>query len=316
MSEKEGIEAPVIEQLLATRQQLTAWLLKLDEASDGVPAQVQERVKADYEGRLAEVVFELRGHSTALMGSVETLREQLGEQERIRGEGKEAIAETELRYRVGEFTEEEWKALREESTEKLAAAEGLVAELSVEIGQFEDVLSQIHPEEVETESDLPAPAEMEVTEEKDDGQAVLMSDGEGKADANDAPPAERDDVLPEADILALKPNMIEGVKLSEPVEAPTFTPKGGDVQARDSGSHRTIRFPTPKTHAGEDDLTFLKSVVVGQKRDGEGGGAKVGERTVRSTSTSAKTLKCGDCGAMNRPTEWYCERCGAELAAL
>jgi rubrerythrin len=29
-----------------------------------------------------------------------------------------------------------------------------------------------------------------------------------------------------------------------------------------------------------------------------------------------KTLRCGDCGAMNYPTEWYCERCGAELAGM
>lgn len=29
-----------------------------------------------------------------------------------------------------------------------------------------------------------------------------------------------------------------------------------------------------------------------------------------------KTLKCGECSAMNYATEWYCERCGAELAAL
>jgi hypothetical protein len=30
----------------------------------------------------------------------------------------------------------------------------------------------------------------------------------------------------------------------------------------------------------------------------------------------SKTLKCSECGSMNYPTEWYCERCGAELAAL
>ena len=29
-----------------------------------------------------------------------------------------------------------------------------------------------------------------------------------------------------------------------------------------------------------------------------------------------KTLKCLECGTMNYPTEWYCERCGAELAAV
>lgn len=30
----------------------------------------------------------------------------------------------------------------------------------------------------------------------------------------------------------------------------------------------------------------------------------------------AKTLKCQECGTMNLATEWYCEQCGAELAAL
>jgi len=34
------------------------------------------------------------------------------------------------------------------------------------------------------------------------------------------------------------------------------------------------------------------------------------------TTETAKTLKCAECGAMNYPTEWYCERCGAELASL
>ncbi len=30
----------------------------------------------------------------------------------------------------------------------------------------------------------------------------------------------------------------------------------------------------------------------------------------------ARTLRCGECGAMNRPLEWYCEKCGAELSAV
>jgi hypothetical protein len=29
-----------------------------------------------------------------------------------------------------------------------------------------------------------------------------------------------------------------------------------------------------------------------------------------------KTLKCRECSAMNDPSEWYCERCGAELSAI
>jgi hypothetical protein len=29
-----------------------------------------------------------------------------------------------------------------------------------------------------------------------------------------------------------------------------------------------------------------------------------------------KTLKCRECGTMNDPSEWYCEKCGAELSAI
>ncbi len=41
----------------------------------------------------------------------------------------------------------------------------------------------------------------------------------------------------------------------------------------------------------------------------------LGRATSRNTQ-SIKTLKCNECGSMNYPTEWYCERCGGELAAL
>ncbi len=36
----------------------------------------------------------------------------------------------------------------------------------------------------------------------------------------------------------------------------------------------------------------------------------------KEAAEQVKTLKCQECGALNYPTEWYCERCGAELAAL
>jgi uncharacterized OB-fold protein len=35
-----------------------------------------------------------------------------------------------------------------------------------------------------------------------------------------------------------------------------------------------------------------------------------------SSSDAAKTLRCAECGTMNYATEWYCERCGGELAVL
>jgi hypothetical protein len=40
------------------------------------------------------------------------------------------------------------------------------------------------------------------------------------------------------------------------------------------------------------------------------------QESVKDRQSGQKTLKCAECGTLNRPTEWYCERCGAELAAL
>jgi primosomal protein N' len=40
------------------------------------------------------------------------------------------------------------------------------------------------------------------------------------------------------------------------------------------------------------------------------------EAIVIRSDKDGKTLKCAECGALNVPTEWYCEECGSELATL
>ena len=36
----------------------------------------------------------------------------------------------------------------------------------------------------------------------------------------------------------------------------------------------------------------------------------------RGVPGAKKTLKCKECGTLNNPSEWYCERCGAELTNI
>jgi hypothetical protein len=65
--------------------------------------------------------------------------------------------------------------------------------------------------------------------------------------------------------------------------------------------------------------TPLDGVAVGLEREDQSLSAHVSGSTPlvpRDKSDGTKTLKCSECGAMNYPTEWYCERCGAELASL
>ncbi|MEP7327096.1 MAG: hypothetical protein ABI836_14190 [Gemmatimonadota bacterium] len=129
-------------------------------------------------------------------------------------------------------------------------------------------------------------------------------------------------------------------------------PKEGGPQGP---AGRTLWFPSVKedeVNSGVDELAFLKSVSEDEQggpsaRRASGGNPRppetLGPPSVHSPvqpplttaahtlepsgphaeisgrpsiPTAQRTLKCGECGTMNRPTEWYCERCGAELADL
>jgi hypothetical protein len=75
-----------------------------------------------------------------------------------------------------------------------------------------------------------------------------------------------------------------------------------------------------------DELAFLKSVTEEDKnapspRRASGERYQIEANTTPDAPADAdaaveKTLKCRECGTMNLATEWYCENCGAELAAM
>ncbi|MCZ6917479.1 MAG: zinc finger Ran-binding domain-containing protein [Gemmatimonadetes bacterium] len=91
---------------------------------------------------------------------------------------------------------------------------------------------------------------------------------------------------------------------------------------------------TKKERESFDELEFLKKVASDDKPARRSGAQftpkelpeLITEAAIRRETpaklvsdvdeTESRTLKCDECGTMNRPTEWYCESCGAELAAL
>lgn len=58
-----------------------------------------------------------------------------------------------------------------------------------------------------------------------------------------------------------------------------------------------------------DELAFLRSVIDPQSQSPSVPKAP-------GTESPQKTLRCTECSTMNLPTEWYCERCGGELATF
>lgn len=245
-----------IERLLEERRQYEAWIARLSAADDATPANVRERVKADYEARLKAVLEELTSHAESARQTIDQkqhFRLEIKKKERL---AAEKVAEMELRHSVGEYDEVTW--------------------------------NQVHTD-----------AMAELMTLREELQAV------------------------EADI----------AKLLELDNLVRTGPKGPSVI---SGKFRAA----PKPQA-IDELAFLKSVTDDDKSNTPSPKRASGAQYQPNVPMTAPTkptppavnpalptppadedvedprpLKCRDCGTMNLPTEWYCEQCGAELAAV
>jgi hypothetical protein len=93
------------------------------------------------------------------------------------------------------------------------------------------------------------------------------------------------------------------------VPPPAPAPASGGGQGKAGG----VRPATPPEAGTLNDI----SVGPGRSTGRPGMGTDSVPVFLRDVPTEqAKTLKCQECGSMNYPTEWYCERCGGELAAM
>jgi hypothetical protein len=321
MTDASAEDATRIEHLLADRRRLQDWLGRLDAAGSKAPPAVRNRVRADYEARLAEVVASLRGYTAALTRSLEQLQLQRDEVDARRVQIEEELAEAELRHAVGEYTAEEWEARQRESSARLDSLADELVSLTGEITRLEEVLAQVAP---------PPDAGSPVTRPRrmpgDDFEPEPVEPGEtAEADVTVIPRG----TPHEADLI-VEPEPVEppvgSARADEPArpltpEAPRFTPREGPAiirpRERERGASRTLRFPQPSSATPAappmDEISFIRSVSV-EKAPAET--AAPGSPRASKATGGQRTLKCSDCGAMNRPTEWYCEKCGAELATL
>jgi DNA repair exonuclease SbcCD ATPase subunit len=275
-----------IEPLLQERQKIEHWLHRLKTAADKTPRQVRDRVERDYKNRLDEVVAELHSYSGELAEALErhrTVRDGLAAQE---SDAAERLAEAELRHTVGEFDETRWSEEQAEITQSLAKIREELTSLDAEIARLDEVMGLLEAS--------PQP----VSEGAAETEAVTKLLGEVVS-----PPASQP-----ADVAAGKPAAAEQTQpQKEPVEELEFLrsvtedESQGPAPARASGKMRIIpeAFSEPQTGETRAEISPKGGVA---SNDG--------------SKAAAKTLKCDECGTMNLPTEWYCERCGAELAAL
>ncbi len=281
-----------IQTLLEERRRIENWLERLEKAADRTPAAVRERVHGDYSSRLDAVVAELKGYESDLQASLEDAQARQGEARTREQAATEELAEAELRYAVGEFSDGQWSEKKAGILDRLIRIREDLGEVEEEISELDSVLAGIA-----------APAA--------------------------APDTSREPEIAELDIE------------EPPTPAPAAPPRqslGAELGLRDLNRAAKPARPVPEASSAQtdgfgDDLEFLKALSDdrapakatppsrrGREPKISGPVEKLTEQQAISKSRPSvinqRTLKCGECGAMNLPTEWYCDRCGAELASL
>jgi hypothetical protein len=328
--------------LLDERRRYEGWLAALDARRESTPKHVFDRVQTDYRARLQRVAEELASHRSAIeseRANVQSRLSLLSAEEQLH---RDERAELELRTHVGELVGEEADRAFGSVGEAIARVVGEKDGLAARVAELQALLddeARAVPEPVVEEPAHASTAKASVAEIVPAAETVPI---QVSAEAPARPATVSEIAKPVAEHTA--PDV---TRKDEPV-APAPAPKR---ESFDELAFLSSIVGKPgdggkPASAPEDQLVErrssepLLSATVGVAQEERPGDSLLaglehakpaaGERPLAANvsanmpivlRTSAvteqvKTLKCNECGAMNYPTEWYCERCGAELAAL
>jgi hypothetical protein len=274
----------------------------LDAKREGTPEHVFERVQADYRSRLDRVVTDIRSHAEELQLSISTLSSRLVEVARDEDTRREGLQEAELRAAVGEYEPDQWHQIKTEAESALEKIAADRASLDSQLGELRSIqkLSEMGPG-VSTESASPQLVDIAVPSPEPSREPETRP-----AEIRVEPAAEES--APAASLGHRSGTAAAGRPTQEPIAAaPPPQPEPVSEPVGDA-SLEPVASAASAAAAAASKPRSMKSPT--------GGVSAVRSRSEAARPDAAKTLKCPECGTANYPTEWYCERCGGELATM
>jgi hypothetical protein len=309
-----------IQRLLEERRQYEAWIARIDAAGGAAPSSVRTRVRSDYEARLNAVTEELKVHAEAARLMAAQRREVRRDLQGKEMAAAERLAEAELRHAVGEYDESQWTQVHKESLAELVSVREELGAVEEDIAQLEELerLVKLRPV-ASAPAAAPAPpppptptAPPAVAAGSNTGTALPRVGSPPRPQAPGAPAAPaKDGQKNDAARAPEKPAMIDELAflksvtdddkrgIGSPGPAPTIRRSGAQFQPVEPAP--TPLRPAP-TNTPTSPVPSPSSVAA--------------TPTNNDDPEPVRTLKCRECGTMNLPRVWYCECCGAELAAL
>lgn len=343
MRKGDSTRLEALEALLAEKRKHEGYLAKLEERRAGTPEHVFARLRDEYMTKLMDAqvkaAMEAESLSDGLVEDEAAVKESL---EKLHALEEEKV-EAELRAAVGEIDPKEWqkklttfnaaismaekerdarKGIYERTRSMLSEAQGNIAASNApSSGESPSAPMPTKPRPTQTMAGGPNFDELAflnsvVTRPSPTGtpaSGTPRPDTTQERQAKQTPTPER----------VSKPTPSEGASAPMPprasgAHAQPSLPLASASEAPAAEAKPEPKAPEPKpaepkAEAKAEPKAPPKPLPEDEEEDSVP--SVLGRPTPR-TSQAIKTLKCAECGSMNYPTEWYCERCGGELAAL
>jgi len=282
MADKEPVSLDALNGLLKERQRYEEWLAALEAKRATTSESVYQRVQADYQTRFREVSSKLSERAGDLRESIDALTLKLEDVTHQETQQREARQEAELRAAVGEYTDKQWKEIG---------------------GAWDKELSRLGKEKSALDAQLAELNRIFGLSIKEKQSAAAAMERPGSEDGSRAPisPVVPRPAIPEPPTL----NPPSRVEQAAPARA-QVPPPAAPTQGRSPFD----QFPVLRPGVGSASPPSGTTAVATPPSVPKSGGGQ------DPRSEQHKTLKCPECGAANYPTEWYCERCGGELATM
>ena len=317
--------------LMEERNRYEQWLAQLDARKGTTPSHVFDRVRGDYNDRLTKVLDQLAGRATELQETASTLAEKVASLYADETTLRDERAEAELRAMVGEFSLDHARDVMQRCDEAISSLGAERAQIGAELGRVQEILAvAVRPPTPPAGEEPIIPIESLAPPVRAEAPAPPPPAPTMHA-APPAPPSQPPAPASAFDELAFLQSVVER---PAPV-VPDFAPPAPEPRPEP----RPAAPPPPRAQVIEPadvEVPAAASAAPARRnlaptpvlttaplveKDGQDANSALTPGSIPAflkdvPTEQIKTLKCQECGTMNYPTEWYCERCGGELAAM
>jgi len=330
----------VLNALMEERSRYEQWLAQLDARRGTTPPHVFERVRGDYGDRLKSVLDQLAGRATELQMTAGTLAERVATLYADETTLRDERAEAELRASVGEFTVEHAREVMQRCDEAIAALGAERATVGAELGRVQEILAVAVRPPTPPAGEAPIIPIESLVAETVAAPAPATPQVQPPAPPAPAPVAPRQPAPAASfDELAFLNSVVDR-PMAAPQPAPVEAPPPPAPEPRAEARPAPPPAPAPARPRPVEpvamDLPAAAAAAPSRRnvaptpvltstplveKEGQDMNSALTPGSIPAflkdvPTEQIKTLKCQECGTMNYPTEWYCERCGGELAAM